>query len=214
MTFLLGIFLIVLYFIAWMFWAILICTTFFLAIAIPWGIWEVFMYLTFNNVINWVSKIPTFIGWIIGFIFALPFAIPGLLISIWCYAQTLMMAILVLNGDPTSNYAKNYLDIVNVWEFENPGNMIIARFFYNHMQWLWGGASMFRGSYFWQNGVWINIGDELSPPFALLKLVVLCIPYTLIFLFPLMPLCWSIFRPILGACRKLPAISDNGTGRD
>lgn len=213
MELIIGIFLIVLFFVAWIIWSILLCAAFLLAILLPWGIWECFMYLTFNNLINLVAKIPTFIGVIIGFLFALPFAIPGIVISIWCYIQVIFMALLIFNGDPTSDFATNYLSCVSVWEFDTPGCLFIARFFYNHCQWLWGGAGMFRGYYFWQNGVWMDIGEELPVPLIIVKLFLLAIPYMLMFLLPLFPVLWSITRPFVGAFSHLPAVSGNGDGR-
>ena len=72
MALILGTFLIVLFVISWIAWSILLCAVFFLAIALPWSLWEGFMYLTFNNLINLIAKITTFIGAIIGFMFSLP----------------------------------------------------------------------------------------------------------------------------------------------
>lgn len=214
MEFIFGIFITVLSIISWIAWSIILGIVFFLAVAIPWCVWEGFMWLTFNNIINAIAKIPTFIGWLIGFIVALPFAIPGIVISIWCYIQTIIMGILVLNGDPTSTYAQNYLKIVEDWEFSTPGCMFVARYFYNNMQWLWGGASIFRGYFFWQNGVWMDIGNELSVPFTILKTFLLAIPILLMFVLPLLPVLWSITRPFVGAASCLPAVSENGDGRD
>jgi len=213
MELIIGIFLIVLFFVAWIVWSILLCAAFLLAILLPWGIWEGFMYLTFNNLINLVAKIPTFIGVIIGFLFALPFAIPGIVISIWCYIQVIFMALLIFNGDPTSDFATNYLSSVSAWEFDTPGSLFIARFFHDHCQWLWGGAGMFRGYFFWQNGVWMDIGEELPVPMIIVKLFLLAIPYMLMFLLPLFPVLWSITRPFVGALSLLPAVSGNGDGR-
>ena len=214
MALILGIFLIVLFVISWIAWSILLCAVFFLAIALPWALWEGFMYLTFNNLINLIAKIPTFIGAIIGFMFSLPFAIPGIVVSIWCYIQVIFMGILIFNGDPTSTFAKNYLTYVADWEFSTPGCMFIARFFYNHCQWLWGGAGIFRGYYFWQNGVWQDISCELPIPLVIVKVFLLAIPYMLMFLLPLLPVLWSISRPFIGAFSFLPAISGNGDGRN
>lgn len=208
------IFAFILSFVSWLIWGIILACVFFLAVAIPWGIWEGFMYLTFNNVINAISKIPTFIGIIIGFVFALPFAIPGIVISIWFYIQTIFMGILVWCGDPTNEFAVNFLKLIEKFEFGNPGCMFVARYFYEHMQWLWGGASIFRGYYFWQNGVWMDLGNELDVPFVILKIVVLAIPLSIMGIVPFIPVIWSIFRPIAGALSILPAISGNGDGRD
>lgn len=214
MELIIGLFIIILSFVSWIAWAILLVAIFALAILIPWGIWEFFMYLTFNNLINLVSKIPSFLGLVIGFMFALPFAIPGIVISTWCCIQTIFMALLVFNGDPTSDFAVNYLKCVEIFEFGDPGIMFIARFFYNHMQWFWGGASMFRGYFFWQNGVWMDIGAELDVPFIILKLFLLAIPFMAMFIIPLLPVLWSITRPFCGALSILPAISGNGEGRN
>lgn len=214
MEFILGIFIIVLSIVSWIVWSFVMLLIFALAIGLPWFAWEGLMALTFNNLINLVAKIPTFIGWIIGFVFALPFAIPGIAISIWCYIQVALMGILVLNGDPTSTFAKNFLKYIEEWEFSNPGCMFIARFFYEHMQWLWGGASIFRGYFFWQNGTWIEIGSELPIPIVIVKTFLLAIPLMAMFIVPLIPVVWSICRPIIGACSGLPAISGNGDGRD
>ena len=204
----------VLSFISWIFWSILLCAVFFLAIFLPWAIWEGFMYLTFNNLINLVAKIPTFIGVIIGFMFALPFAIPGIVLCLWCYIQVILMAILVFIGDPTNEYAANYLKWIEIWEFSSPGCMFIARFFYENCQWLWGSASIFKGYYFWQNGVWMDVGQELPVPFSIIKIFLLSPAYALMTLLPQLPVLWSIVRPFAGAFSRLPAVSGNGTGRD
>lgn len=200
--------------ISWLAWGIVLGTVFFIGVGLPWAIWEFFMYLTFNNVINLISKIPTFIGFILGFLIALPFAIPGIVVSIWSYIQIIFMGILVINGDPTSTFATNYMTYIEQWEMSGPGSMVIARFFYEHMQWLWGGASMFRGYFFWQNGVWADIGNELPVPAIIIKMLVLSIPIMAMFLLPLIPVVWSLFRPLAGAMSVLPALSDNGDGRD
>lgn len=214
MELILGIFLIILSLVSWIAWSIILLAVFFLAMFIPWGLWEGVMYFTFNNVMNFVSKIPTFIGWFIGYVFALPFCIPGIVIAFWSYVQVLFMSILVLNGDPNSTFAQNYLTYVSEWEFSSPGCMVVARFFYNHMQWLWGCGSVCKSFYPWQNGVWADVSIDLPIPVTCIKIFLLGIPYTLMFIIPLLPLVWSIFRPIIAANSHLPSVLDNGDGRD
>lgn len=207
-------FLIAVFFVSWVMWGIIACVVFSLAILIPWGLLELFMYYTFNNIMNAVSKIPTVFGWIIGFLFALPFSIPGIVLSTWCYFQIAFMGELVIKGDPTSSYVHKFPNNLAFFEGGYDGSMIIARFFYDHCQWLWGSSSIFKGLYPWQNGVWCAAGDPLSPPISVIKIFVLCIPYSLMFILPLIPVIWSLFRPIVAACSKLPAVTDNGNGRD
>lgn len=214
MALIFGILCVVAWLVSWIFWGVTVSVVFFLAMAIPFFIWEGFMYLTFNNLINAVAKIPTWIGFIIGYLFALPFAIPGLVFMTWCYIQTLFMGILTLAG-ADSAFATNYINNLQVWEFDNPGIMFIARFYYNHCQWLWGGAGFFRGYYFWQNGVWADAcTTDMPVPIMICKLFILCIPYMMMFILPIIPLLWSLFRPLVGAASCLPAVSENGDGRD
>ena len=211
-----GIFVFVLFFISWIFWAVITSVIFFAEVAIPWVIWEGFMYYTFNNIINAIAKIPTFIGWIIGFLFALPFAIPGIVLSIWCYVQTVLMGVLVFLGDcpETSPTIANFPKIIDA--LAGPDSscpMFILKYFYEHMKWVWGGAGLFKGYFFWQNNVWADC-SEIPVPIMIVKLFLLCLPYMCLFVLPLIPVLWSIFRPIIGACSMLPAVSDNGDGRD
>ena len=215
MAFVFGILCIVLWLFSWIFWGVLVSAVFFLFMAIPFFIWEGFMYLTFNNLINAVAKIPGCIGFLIGFMFAIPFAVPGAALMLWCYIQTVFMAVLTFVAYPGSDFAANYLEYVRMFEFDDPGIMFLARFYYNHCQWLWGGGGFFRGYYFWQNGVWADAcTDDLPVPIMICKLFLLCIPYMLMFVLPLVPLCWSILRPIVGGMSRLPAVSDNGDGKD
>lgn len=101
--------------------------------------------------------------------------------------------------------------------------MIIVRFYHDHCQWLWGGAGFMHSYYPWQNGCgkgWVEGSDfwwpvgEIPVPMMIVKLLLLALPYMILFVAPLFPVLWSFVRPVLGACAKLPAVSGNGDGRD
>jgi hypothetical protein len=204
----------ILFLFSWIVWGITLAVVFIVAMLIPWYIWEGFMYLTFNNVINFVSKIPTFLGWLIGFCFAAPFAIPTTMIAIWTYLQILVMGGLVITGDPNSHWVKELMDLVTAMEGSSGGSMFLVRFFKEHMQWLWGAGSILKSTFPWQNGVWAAVGEELSPPMMIIKLFILAIFYVIIFAVPILPIIWGLCRPIAGACSILPALMNNGDGRD
>ena len=207
--------------VAWLLWGIIVCIVFFAAVGIPWGIWELFMYLTFNNIINAVAKLPSFIGGLLGFILTLPFAGIAATVSIWAYLQTILMGLLTFRGF-SDHFAENF---ISGWlvPFEDGVPFVIARYYYDHCQWIWGGAC-FQYSYFpWQNGCgqgWLEGSDFWWPicptpvPFQIMKLLILALPYMAMFILPLLPILWSITRPFVGAFSRLPAVSGNGDGRD
>ena len=211
-------------FFTWIFWGIIVSVVFFAAVGIPWGIWELFMFLTFNNIINLFAKLPSFIGAFFGFVLTLPFAIVSTIVVLWAYIQSIMMGLLTLRGVGNSIYCKNFInEIVVPIESSFRFPFVIVRYYYDHMQWLWGGAGFTNSWFFWQNGCgkgwlegdfWWPCGAELPVPFQIIKLFLLGLPYIAMFILPLIPLLWCIFRPIVGACCALPAISGNGDGRD
>lgn len=214
MTIVLSIFLGLLSLFTWIIWAILILAVFLGAVAIPFAIWELFMYFTFNNVINLFAKIP-FIGPLLAFLIAIPFAIISTTISLWALLQAWLMGILTFCGDATSTFCKNFIQgCVVPWEDHWSHSFVIIRFYYDHMQWLWGGANFMKSWFFWQNGCWCDVGNLLPIPFAIIKVFLLALPYTLMFVLPILPVLWSFLRPIVGACSRLPAVSGNGDGRN
>lgn len=209
-------------FISWIIWAIIVGLVFCLAVGIPWGLWELFMYLTFNNIINLFAKLPSFIGFLFGFILTLPFAGIAFGITLWCYIQTCLMGILTFRGF-SENFASTFIQkCVEPLEGSWPYSFVIVRYYFDHCQWLWGGAG-FQYSYFpWQNGCgggwgagsfWWPICD-IPVPFQIIKLFLLALPYVALFALPLLPLLWSFFRPLVGGFAALPAVSGNGDGRD
>lgn len=211
----------VLGFFAWVLWAIIAAIVLFAAVGIPFFIWEGFMFLTFNNIINLFAKLPSFIGWLFGFILTLPFAIIATTVTLWAYIQACLMGLLTFRGF-YGGFAEHFIqDYVTPWESGWPKSFVIARYYYEHCQWLWGGAG-FQYSFFpWQNncgGGWMN-GDfwwpvcEIPVPFMIIKLILLAIPYMALFVLPLLPLLWSIVRPFVGAAAALPAVSGN-CGKD
>ena len=210
--------------VTWLIWGILIGFVAFGAVAIPWAIWELFMYLTFNNIINAFAKLPSFIGWLFGFVLTLPFSLISTLVCIWAYIQTILIGVLTYNGNPNSEFCKTFIeDCVVPWEGSWPHSFVIIRYYYYHMQWLWGGAEPKTGWFFWQNGCgegwfkgdfWWPVGQELPVPFICLKLILLALPYIVVFVVPLFPILWSILRPFVGGMALLPSASGNGDGRD
>lgn len=219
MGFLLFIGAIVLGIISWIVWAIFAVVIAFAVTFIPWIIWDYLMRLTFYNVINCIAKLPSFIGVLLGFLFTLPFAAVGIGISLWAYTQSLLIALLTFRGDPNTEFCAKFVETC-IGAFESDGfhHMIIARFYYEHCQWLWGGAGFMHSYYPWQNGcgtgVWFGVGNELPIPVMIIKLLLLALPYMFMFILPILPVLWSFTRPIVGAMAKLPAISGNGDGRD
>ena len=207
--------------VAWIIWAVIVCIVFFAAVGIPWGIWELFMFLTFNNIINLFAKLPSFIGAIFGFVLTLPFAGIALAVSIWAYVQTFLMGLLTFRG--FGDFPQSFItSCVEPFESEGFHSFIIARFYHDHCQWLWGGASFMHSWYPWQNGCgggW-SAGDfwwpvcEIPVPFMIVKLFLLALPYMAMFVLPLVPIFWSLSRPFVGAFARLPAVSGNGDGRD
>lgn len=205
----------VLCFFSWILWGILIAGACFLAVVIPWAIWELFMFLTFNNIINLFAKLPSIIGAFFGFVLTLPFAIIATTVSIWAYAQALLMGLLTFHGNANLEFCKTFVEKMIVpWESQNFHSFFIVRFYYEHCQWIWGGAA-FNVSYFpWQNGVWANVGEMLPIPIMILKLLIMAIPYFMMFVLPILPVIWSVLRPFVGGAARLPAVSGNGDGRD
>lgn len=208
--------------ISWIIWAIIVCAVFFAAVGLPWGIWELFMYLTFNNIINLFAKLPSFIGFIFGFVLTLPFAAISTAVCIWAYIQTILMGILTFRGF-SEDFAQTFIETCVVpWEQGWPKSFVIVRYYYEHCQWIWGGACCQYSWFPWQNQCgqgWLN-GDfwwpicDIPVPFKIIKLVLLGIPYMAMFILPLIPCLWSAFRPFLGGFSCLPAVSGNGDGRD
>lgn len=202
--------------VAWLIWAILICIVFLAAVGIPWAIWEFFMYLTFNNIINLFAKLPSFIGFIFGFALSLPFAIVSTTICIWAYLQTVLMGILTFKGFTDPDFTATFVqNMIEPWEEGWPKLFIIARYYYDHCQWLWGGASFMQSYFPWQNncgGGWMA-GDfwwpvcEIPVPFMIIKLFLLALPYVLLFALPLLPILWSALRPFVGGFAALPAVT-------
>ena len=215
--------LVILFIVSWVLWSITAILVFIAAAGIPWGLWELFMYLTFNNIINAAAKLPSFIGILLGFVLTLPFAAVALAIALWTYVQTFLMALLTFRGF-SENFSDTFLtSCVSAFESEGCHHMIIARFYYEHCQWLWGGASFMYSYYPWQNGCgkgWVEGSDfwwpvgEIPIPVVIIKLFFLGLPYMFLFVAPLLPVLWSFTRPFVGAFAKLPAASGNGDGRD
>ena len=213
----------VLFIFSWVFWTVVVCIVFIAAAGIPWGIWELIMYLTVNNIINAAAKLPSFIGVLLGFVLTLPFAAVSLAISIWAYIQTALMALLTFRGF-SGNFADTFLTgIVSHFESEDCRHMIIVRFYYEHCQWLWGGANFMQSYYPWQNGCgkgWVEGSDfwwpicEIPVPIMIIKLFLLALPYMALFVLPLFPIIWSLAKPFVGAGAQLPSVSQNGDGRD
>ena len=203
----------VVYIFSWIIWSLLAIIIFTAAVGIPWGIWKGFLYLTFNNIINFIAKIP-FIGPILGFLFSIPFASVSIIVTIWAYVQVVLMGILTIQGYAGYGICNTFLeDYVIPLESDLPNSFIIARYYYEHMQWVWGGAGI-MGSYFpWENGVMVPIHGT-GPIGWVIKAIFLALPYTAMFIFPLFPVLWSFTMPISGALARLPSISQNGTGRD
>ena len=210
--------------ISWIIWAIVVGFVFFAAVGLPWAIWEFFMFLTFNNIINCFAKLPSIIGGFFGFILTLPFSGIAAAVSIWAYLQTILMGILTFRGNPNDPFCVNFIkNCVEPLEFGGEHSFVIVRYYYEHCQWIWGGAG-FQHSWFpWQNGCgagwthgsfWWPSGEMLPVEFQIIKLFLLCFPYMMLFILPLLPVIWSITRPIVGACASLPAVSGNGDGRD
>ena len=209
--------------VSWLIWSIVVCIVFLAAVGIPWGIWELFMYLTFNNIINAFAKLPSFIGGLLGFVLTLPFAAVAVVVSIWAYIQTFLMGILTFRGF-YGDFAQSFIKTcVEPFEEGWPKSFIIARYYYEHCQWLWGGASCMYSYFPWQNGCgkgWVDGSDfwwpvcQIPVPFMCIKLLLLGLPYMAMFVLPLIPIIWSITRPFVGAFSALPAVSGNGDGRD
>lgn len=225
MGFLLFLGLVVLFIFSWVFWVIAAVLFFAAAAIVPWGIWELFMYLTFNNIINAAAKLPGCLGSLVGFVLTLPFAAVALAISLWTYVQTFLMALLTFLGGPLEGGSSGRFisDYVSAFESEECHHMIIVRFYYEHCQWLWGGAGFMHSYYPWQNGCgkgWVEGSDfwwpvgEIPIPVVIIKLLFLALPYMILFVAPLFPIIWSLTRPFLGATAHLPAVSNNGDGRD
>lgn len=224
MGFLLFLGMMVLFFISWVIWSILACIVFFAAVGIPWGIWELFMFLTFNNIINAIAKLPGCLGSLLGFVLTLPFAAVAAAVSLWAYLQTALMGILTFRGFSDTHFPEKFLSgCVIPFESEGCHHMIIARYYYEHCQWIWGGAGFMHSYFPWQNGCgkgWLDGSDfwwpvcEIPIPIAIIKLFLLALPYMAMFVLPLLPLLWSITRPLVGALSALPAVSGNGDGRD
>lgn len=214
----------VLGFFSWIVWAIVVGIVFFAAVGIPWAIWEGFMFLTFNNIINAFAKLPSFIGAFFGFVLTVPFAIVSVGVCVWAYAQTILMGILTFRGDPSSEFCQTFIEkMVLPWESKGCHSFVIVRYYYEHCQWLWGGAGFEHSWFPWQNGCgqgwgnldfWWPVGETLPVEFKIIKLILLALPYLALFVLPIIPLVWSLFRPIVGALSALPAVSGNGDGRD
>ncbi len=225
MGFLLFLGLVVLFIVSWVFWVIAAVLFFAAAAIVPWGIWELFMYLTFNNIINAAAKLPGCLGSLLGFVLTLPFSAVALGIALWTYVQTFLMALLTFIGGPMEggSSASFITDYVSAFESEGCHHMILVRFYHDHCQWLWGGAGFMHSYYPWQNGCgkgWVEGSDfwwpvgEIPIPVVIIKLFFLALPYMFLFVAPLFPVIWSLTRPFLGATAHLPAVSDNGDGRD
>lgn len=225
MGFLLFIGLGVLFIVSWVFWAITAVIVFAVIALAPWGLWEIFMYLTFYNIINAVAKLPSFLGILLGFVLTLPFSAVALGIALWTYVQTFLMALLTFIGGPMEggSTASFITDCVSAFESEGCHHMILVRFYHDHCQWLWGGAGFMHSYYPWQNGCgkgWVEGSDfwwpvgEIPIPVVIIKLFFLALPYMFLFVAPLLPVIWSLIRPFLGATAHLPAVSNNGDGRD
>lgn len=219
MGFLLFIGALILALVSWLIWAIIAVAIAFLVVFIPWFIWDCLMRLTFYNVINCIAKLPSFIGAFFGFIFTLPVAAVGIGISIWAYVQALLIALLTFRGDPDTTFCQEFLTrCIGAFESEGCNHMFIARFYYEHCQWIWGGAGFMHSYYPWQNGCGtgplFGVGETLPVPAMIAKLFLLALPYMLMFILPIFPVLWSFTRPIVGAMAKLPSICENGDGRD
>lgn len=196
---------------SWILWDALATVVFIVAPLIPWGIMFLIMYLTFNNILNAIGKLPSVFGYFFGFICSLPFAVVYVTISIWTYAQTCLMGVLTFRGlDMADGFIANYVEPV---EGELPGSLFLVRFYYEHFQWLWGGLSFMYSLFPWNNGVWCE-ARPLEIPLVILKLFILAPFYTVIFIIPFLPIIWGVMMPILGACSRLPAVSGNGDGKD
>lgn len=207
---------------SWIVWALIAAAIALGAVLIPWAIWEFFMFLTFNNVINLFAKAPGFIGWILGFFLTLPSAAIATAVSIWAYIQAFLMGLLTFRGFANGFSNKFIEDCVMPLENGWTGSLFIVRYYYEHCQWIWGGAGFQYSYYPWQNGCgpgWSH-GSFWCPPcetpvaFWIIKLFLLAIPYLALFVVPLFPVVWSFTRPIVGACSALPAVSGNGDGKD
>lgn len=207
---------------SWILWAIIAIVVAVGAVLIPWLLWELFMYLTFNNIINFFAKAPGVIGYFLGFVLTLPAAAIATTISIWAYVQTFLMGLLTFRGF-YDGFAYTFIEeCVAPFESGWPKSFVIVRYYYEHCQWIWGGAG-FQYSYFpWQNGCgpgWAQ-GSFWCPPcetgiiFWIVKLLLLALPYMALFILPLFPVIWSALRPFVGACSALPAVSGNGDGKD
>ena len=180
---------------------------------LPWLIFDLFMNLTFNNIVNVFAKIPL-IGWLLGMILYVPFVGLYLGISIWSLLNSLLVSILIFRGNPNSEFCiAEFMKTVEVFEGNGVHSMIIARWFYEHCQWIWGSGCFLNSSMPWMNGVWAP-ATEISVPLAIVKLFFLMIPYSAIFIIPFWPIILSFGRWILAILAKLPAISGNGKGRD
>ena len=219
MGFLLFIGSIVLGLISWILWAIIAVTVVFAAAVIPWFIWDFLMRCTFYNIINWIAKLPSIFGIFFGFILTLPAAIVSICITLWAYANTLLIALLTFRGDPDTTFCQEFgTRCIEAFESEGCHHMIIARFYYEHCKWIWGGAGFMHSYFPWQSGCGegplFGVGETLPVPMIIVKLFLLAFPYLLMFVLPLFPVIWSFSRPVLGAMAKFPAISENGDGRD
>jgi len=200
---------------SWILWAVIALPVFFCSVYIPWLIWEGFMYLTFNNLINLLAKgegVFGFLGKVLAFIIMLPFAGVSTVLSLWAYFQTVLMGILTFHGAANSVFCKNFIqNYVVPWETDFHYGMIIVRWYYDYMQCIWGGSSFMVAYYPWQNGVMMAAPTEVLPvPMMIIKLVLLSIPFTIMFVVPLVPIIRSFNRAIVAAMGKLPSISGNG----
>lgn len=183
-----------------------------------WFLWDGIMRLTYYNFVNLVAKVPSFIGNILGFVFTLPAAAVSLGISIWTGAQGILIALLTFRGDPNTEFCKTFGENF----IQNSGDGIakfhILQFYYEHCQWIWGGAGFMHSYFPWQcglgDGALFSSGAVLPVPAMIIKLFLLGLPYMALFVIPIAPIIWSLVRPIVGAMSRLPAISGNGDGRD
>ena len=224
MGFLLFLGLVVLFIVSWVFWVIAAVLFFAAAAIVPWGIWELFMYLTFNNIINAAAKLPGCLGSLLGFVLTLPFSAVALAISLWTFVQTFLMALLTFLGGPlgVGSSGRFITDYVSAFESEGCHHMIIVRFYHDHCQWLWGGAGFMHSYYPWQNGCgkgWVDGSDfwwpvgEIPVPMMIVKLFLLALPYMLLFVAPLFPVLWSRVRPFLDASARLAAVESEQYSR-
>lgn len=218
MAFLYFIFGLVLALIAWVLWTIVVVSAVFIFCLGPWLLWDGIMRLTYYNFVNLVAKVPSFFGNLLGFVFSLPAAGVSLGISIWTGAQGILIALLTFRGDPNTEFCRTFGENF----IQNSGNEIakfhILQFYYEHCQWIWGGAGFMHSYYPWQCGLdespLFSSGAILPVPVMIIKLFLLAIPYMALFIIPIVPIIWSLARPIVGAMSRLPAISGNGDGRD